>query len=72
MPEHQPRRAYLGRVFQDPMMGTAGDMRIEENLALAARRGKQPHASDGASLNAEREEYRDLLAPAGSGAGGSH
>ena len=39
-PEHQ-RAADLGRVFQDPMMGTAGDMWIEENLALAARRGSR-------------------------------
>ena len=38
MPEHK-RAVYLGRVFQDPMMGTAPDMQIEENLALAARRG---------------------------------
>jgi putative ABC transport system ATP-binding protein len=38
-PEHK-RAAYLGRVFQDPMMGTATDMSIAENMALAARRGK--------------------------------
>ena len=38
-PEYQ-RAQYLGRVFQDPMMGTAATMQIEENLALAARRGK--------------------------------
>lgn len=37
--EHR-RAKYLGRVFQDPMMGTAGDMNIEENLSLAMRRGK--------------------------------
>ena len=35
------RAAYLGRVFQDPMMGTAADMEIEENLAMAYRRGKR-------------------------------
>ena len=39
LPEYK-RAAYLGRVFQDPMMGTAPTMQIEENLALAARRGK--------------------------------
>ncbi len=38
--EHQ-RAAYIGRVFQDPMTGTAATMQIEENLALAARRGKR-------------------------------
>ena len=37
--EHQ-RAKYIGRVFQDPMMGTAPNMQIEENLALAMRRGK--------------------------------
>ena len=39
MPEHK-RAKYIGRVFQDPMMGTAATMQIEENLALAARRGQ--------------------------------
>ena len=39
LPEHK-RAKYIGRVFQDPMMGTAATMQIEENLALAARRGK--------------------------------
>lgn len=38
LPEHK-RAAYIGRVFQDPMMGTAATMQIDENLALAARRG---------------------------------
>ena len=38
LPEHK-RAKYIGRVFQDPMMGTAATMQIEENLALAARRG---------------------------------
>ena len=41
LPEHK-RAALLGRVFQDPMMGTAAGMMIEENLAIAARRGKTP------------------------------
>lgn len=40
MPEHE-RAKYLGRVFQDPMMGTAANMQIEENLAMAYRRGKK-------------------------------
>ena len=40
LPEHK-RAKYLGRVFQDPMTGTAADMQIEENLALASRRGKR-------------------------------
>jgi putative ABC transport system ATP-binding protein len=40
MPEYK-RARFLGRVFQDPMMGTAADMEIHENLALALRRGKK-------------------------------
>ncbi|CUH97526.1 hypothetical protein P22_3657 [Propionispora sp. 2/2-37] len=40
MAEHK-RAAYIGRVFQDPMLGTAADMMVEENLAIAARRGKK-------------------------------
>jgi len=40
MAEHK-RAAYIGRVFQDPMLGTAGGMMVEENLAIAARRGKR-------------------------------
>ena len=64
-PEHR-RAADLGRVFQDPMMGTAGDMWIEENLALAARRGSHRTFKWGIS-RAEREEYRALLAPLGLG-----
>ena len=43
LPEHK-RAAFIGRVFQDPMMGTAATMGIEENLALAKRRGKAAHA----------------------------
>ena len=64
-PEHR-RAADLGRVFQDPMMGTAGDMWIEENLALAARRGSRRTFKWGIS-HAEREKYRALLAPLGLG-----
>ncbi|MBO7697666.1 MAG: ABC transporter ATP-binding protein [Erysipelotrichaceae bacterium] len=54
------RAAYIGRVFQDPMMGTAADMWIEENLALAHRRGKKRGLSKGI-LNEERETYKLLL-----------
>ena len=39
LPEHK-RAKFLGRVFQDPMTGTAATMSIEENMAIAARRGK--------------------------------
>ena len=59
LPEHK-RAAYLGRVFQDPMMGTAATMQIEENLALAARRGKKRGLRVGIT-KAEREEYREQL-----------
>jgi len=41
LPEHK-RAAYIGRVFQDPMMGTCANMQIEENLAMASRRGQRP------------------------------
>ena len=57
--EHQ-RAAYIGRVFQDPMPGTAATMQIEENLALAARRGK-PRTLRIGITRAEREQYRELL-----------
>ena len=60
MPEHK-RAQYLGRVFQDPMMGTAADMEIEENLALALRRGKR-RGMKWRITRAEREQYRELLA----------
>ena len=40
LPEYK-RAAFIGRVFQDPMLGTAPNMQIEENLALALRRGKK-------------------------------
>ena len=59
LPEHR-RAQYLGRVFQDPMMGTAATMQIEENLALAARRG-QPRGLRVGITRAEREEYREQL-----------
>ena len=57
--EHQ-RAKYIGRVFQDPMLGTAPTMQIEENLALALRRGKRRGLRIGIT-NAEREEYREKL-----------
>lgn len=59
LPEHK-RAPYIGRVFQDPMMGTAATMQIEENLALAARRG-QPRGLKAGITKAEREEYQELL-----------
>ena len=59
MPEYR-RAALLGRVFQDPMMGTAGDMGIEENLAMAYRRGRRRGLGWGIT-NAEREFYRERL-----------
>ncbi|MBQ8733325.1 MAG: ATP-binding cassette domain-containing protein, partial [Anaerotignum sp.] len=59
LPEHK-RAAYLGRVFQDPMFGTAADMEIEENLAIAKRRGKKRSFKWGITRK-EREEYVELL-----------
>ena len=59
LPEHR-RAAYIGRVFQDPMLGTAATMQIEENLALAARRGKARGLRIGIT-KAERDEYRERL-----------
>ncbi len=59
LPEHK-RAKYIGRVFQDPMTGTAATMQIEENLALAKRRGKKRSLRSGIT-KAEREEYKELL-----------
>ena len=59
LPEYK-RAKYIGRVFQDPMMGTAGNMQIEENLALAARRGQRRSLKIGIT-RAEREQYREML-----------
>lgn len=64
-PEYK-RAAYLGRVFQDPMLGTAANMEIAENLALAARRGKKRGLRWG-TTSAERKQYRELLAQLGLG-----
>lgn len=58
--EHK-RAKYLGRVFQDPMMGTAADMTIEENLALASRRGQRRTLKWGVSA-IERKGYKEQLA----------
>ncbi|MBR2907253.1 MAG: ABC transporter ATP-binding protein [Clostridia bacterium] len=60
LPEHK-RARYLGRVFQDPMTGTAATMEIEENLAIAARRGERRSLRWGISSK-EKKHYRELLA----------
>ena len=65
LPEHK-RAQYLGRVFQDPMRGTAADMMIEENLALAKRRGEGRGLRWGVT-KAERAEYTALLKTLGLG-----
>ena len=57
--EHK-RAKYIGRVFQDPMTGTAATMQIEENLALAMRRGKSRSLRSGITKG-ERDQYRELL-----------
>ena len=54
------RAKLIGRVFQDPMMGTAANMQIEENLALAARRG-EPRGLWRGITRAEREQFREIL-----------
>ena len=65
LPEFK-RAQYIGRVFQDPMMGTAPNMQLEENLALAYRRGQKRGLSWGVT-KAEREIYRVKLAELGLG-----
>lgn len=59
MPEHK-RAKYIGRVFQDPMLGTAAGMMIEENLAIASRRGKTPGLA-WALKNEERAVFKEKL-----------
>lgn len=59
LPEHK-RAKYIGRVFQDPMMGTAATMGIDENLALANRRGLTRSLNIGITRK-EREQYYELL-----------
>ena len=63
--EHK-RAPWLGRVFQDPMMGTAATMQIIENLALAKRRGQKRGLKPGVT-KAEKDEYREALATLGLG-----
>ena len=65
LPEYR-RAAFIGRVFQDPMMGTAPNMQIEENLALAYRRGKRRGLRWGVT-RAERMLYREKLKTLGLG-----
>ena len=65
MPEYK-RARYLGRVFQDPLMGTAANMQLEENLALAARRGQKRGLAWGIKEE-ERKGYRERLAALGLG-----
>lgn len=60
MPEHK-RAMFLGRVFQDPMKGTAPDMEIAENLSIAARRGTKRKFVWGCTRK-EKESYKELLA----------
>ncbi|MCC8024119.1 MAG: ABC transporter ATP-binding protein [Clostridium sp.] len=64
-PEHK-RARYIGRVFQDPMKGTAAGMEIQENMALAFRRGRTRGLSWGISSK-EKDYYRDLLTRLGLG-----
>ena len=65
LPEYK-RAKFIGRVFQDPMMGTAATMQIEENLALAARRGAARTLRAGITKQ-ERESYREQLSILGLG-----
>lgn len=65
LPEFK-RAVYLGRVFQDPMNGTAATMEIQENLALAKRRGRPRLLRPGITRR-EREEFRELLTVLGLG-----
>lgn len=65
LPEHK-RAQFIGRVFQDPMLGTAASMQIEENLALAKRRGKARTLRPGITAS-EREEYKTILKTLGLG-----
>ncbi|MGN0278442.1 MAG: ABC transporter ATP-binding protein [Lachnospiraceae bacterium] len=59
LPEHK-RAKFLGRVFQDPMTGTAATMSIDENMALAARRGKKRTLKWGVTKE-EREYFKEKL-----------
>ena len=59
LPDHK-RAPYIGRVFQDPMLGTAPTMQILENLALAARRGQRRGLRWGVT-KAEKDQYQEML-----------
>ena len=64
-PEYQ-RAQFIGRVFQDPMMGTAADMQIIENLAMAARRGQKRSLRWGVTKK-EKEQYYEAVKTLGLG-----
>lgn len=64
-PEHR-RARYIGRVFQDPMKGTAAGMEIQENMALAFRRGQKRGLGWGIKAS-EKDYYRDMLTRLGLG-----
>ncbi len=59
LPEHK-RASFLGRVFQDPMTGTAATMSIDENMAIAMRRGK-PRTLKWGVTKSEREKFKEQL-----------
>ncbi len=59
MPEHK-RAKFLGRVFQDPMKGTAADMQIDENLAISKMRGKR-HTLSWCVKKSDKKEFAELL-----------
>lgn len=59
IPEHK-RAKYIGRVFQDPLIGTAASMSIEENLAMAEKRGQKRGLKWGVTRS-KRERYREVL-----------
>ena len=65
LPEHK-RAKYLGRIFQDPLMGTAASMTIEENLGMADLRGKTRTLRWGVNRS-RRDHYRDILKTMGLG-----
>ncbi|HAV21889.1 MAG: ATP-binding cassette domain-containing protein [Bacillota bacterium] len=65
LPEHR-RASLMGRVFQDPMQGTAGSMSIEENMAMAYKRGMRRGLSKGVSVK-HRDFFREKLATLGLG-----
>lgn len=65
LPEYK-RAKYLGRVFQDPMTGTAATMEVQENLALALRRGDSRTLKAGITKK-EHAKYREMLATLGLG-----